>query len=414
MQKPTYVSLYVDDIDYAQDSLTVNLNDSLNEKKIPLTKDTLMSFKFGNTKNLTDSLYRTDIIERLNNISDALYILHLKLDSAFKFKSAETSGIIVNKGDSSYVANSLPTKNDSLKALKSLSQNRTIVKTDTIYIKDTETIEKPSSQNVIKQGDVEDIQKQLAENNEAIEQLKNQLNASQQSKTISKTDNVDVEKIISQISNENNKEIKKQLVANNEAITELKNQLSATQLSKTITKTDTVFIKDTVAIAKPSSQNTIKQGEEESAQKELVAKNDTIKQLKNQLKAIPPPKTITITDTIVIVKEQNKIVDTTSIIAYYKMGGTVPETSTINQIINVLQNNNVQKIEISGFTDSSGNSYINKKITDNRIDYILSKISPFIPASKIYTQNFGDSLASINIVAEERRVEIKIHYKIKE
>ncbi|MEA3451224.1 MAG: hypothetical protein U9Q83_04905, partial [Bacteroidota bacterium] len=170
------------------------------------------------------------------------------------------------------------------------------------------------------------------------------------------------------------------------------------------TKIDTVFIEK--AVPKTGNKNV------EILKKQLNFKNDTIFMLKKQLNNVP--KIITKIDTVFIENTADVIIDTTLIVAYYTSGKTIPDSNIVGKIINMLQNNKVQKIEISGFTDNSGGSYINKKITDTRINYIKSKISPFIAINKIYYQNFGDALASKNIVPEERRVEIKIYNNVKE
>ncbi|MFY8187311.1 MAG: hypothetical protein ACOVLC_05070 [Flavobacterium sp.] len=147
----------------------------------------------------------------------------------------------------------------------------------------------------------------------------------------------------------------------------------------------------------------------------LEAKNDSIGQLKKQLKVQKALKTKTIVDTMFVEKrveaETKQPIEPELITAKYALGKTVPTNDVFAQLIRILENKNVLKIELSGFTDSSGNVEINKHLTNKRLSYIHSKIQAFVPIDKIYMQNFGQAFASKDIKNEERKVDIKIYYK---
>ena len=95
-------------------------------------------------------------------------------------------------------------------------------------------------------------------------------------------------------------------------------------------------------------------------------------------------------------------IDTTLIVLYYDMGKTIPNSNALDTLDELLRNENIIKVEISGFTDASGNLSVNKKITDSRIKYIYEKVSSLVPIKKIFLQNFGETFASETIVPEER------------
>jgi outer membrane protein OmpA-like peptidoglycan-associated protein len=95
--------------------------------------------------------------------------------------------------------------------------------------------------------------------------------------------------------------------------------------------------------------------------------------------------------------------------AYYQIGQTQPNNEVVSMLEEVLKNNKILKVEISGYTDSTGNATVNRRITNTRINYIYNKITPLVPMDKIYIQNFGQNFASIMRVDEERRVEIRLY-----
>ncbi|MFZ6664664.1 hypothetical protein [Peijinzhouia sedimentorum] len=109
--------------------------------------------------------------------------------------------------------------------------------------------------------------------------------------------------------------------------------------------------------------------------------------------------------------EMEEKIDTTLIILYYEMGKTTSKSYSLESLNELLRNENITKIELSGYTDASGNKAINERITNSRINYMYSKISSYISVKKIFTQNFGKTFASETIIPEERKLEIRIFAK---
>lgn len=110
----------------------------------------------------------------------------------------------------------------------------------------------------------------------------------------------------------------------------------------------------------------------------------------------------------------NKEVENKNVfIAYYKLGRIQPadEKAFLLFLNERIGNDNIRKITLSGFTDSSGNANLNKRVTNKRLNYLLSKIIPMIAQEQVESYNFGDKFASEMVVQEERRVEIKIYLR---
>jgi len=241
------------------------------------------------------------------------------------------------------------------------------------------------------------LYRELLAKNETIEQLKSQLR-SQQS-VIYKKDTVTIikEVVISDSTTSDTIpelfELQQVLNAQNDTIEKLKTQLNIQQL--TDYKVDTIFITKEVAVPDPTP-DTIP--EFFALQRELAATNDTLQQLKGQLKK----------QQLIIQKR-----DTITFTAYFDSGKTRPknETELLKQIKTAVQNKQVEKVTLSGHTDIKGSAEINKKLTQQRLEYIHSKIKTIIPIESIFLQNFADTFASKTMVPEERRVEIQIFIK---
>ena len=241
------------------------------------------------------------------------------------------------------------------------------------------------------------LYRELLAKNETIEQLKSQLR-SQQS-VIYKKDTVTIIKeiIVSDSISDSIPglhALQQTLDDKNDTIQFLKYLLKHQQPIEYITDTVTIF-KD-ILVSDPTP-DTIP--EFFALQKELNAKNDTIQQLRTQLKKQPQP----------VVQKK----DTLTFIAYFDSGKIRPknETELLKQIKIAVQNKQVEKVILSGHTDSKGSAEINKKLTQKRLEYILTKIKTVIPIESIFLQNFADSFASKTFVPEERRVEIQIFIK---
>ena len=168
-------------------------------------------------------------------------------------------------------------------------------------------------------------------------------------------------------------------------------------------QSDTIATKKTVSL----EQSTVNSVQKDTTLKTL---KDSITLLKNKFALIETAKAIQ--DTVFVekimlapIKEVKKPVIFT---AYYDIGQTQPSNAILAEVIKVLPNLIIKKIELKGYTDSSGNPKINKKLTTKRIQYLYNKIMPLVSIDKIFIQNFGQTFAAKEVVEEERRVEIKI------
>ena len=240
------------------------------------------------------------------------------------------------------------------------------------------------------------LQQELLAKNATIEQLRNQLTNQQQAVPQVDTVTIIKEIIVSDsISDTISNSYKFQQIVDdkNDTIQFLKYLLKHQQPIEYITDTVTIF-KD-ILVSDPTP-DTIP--EFFALQKELNAKNDTIQQLRTQLKKPQP-----------VVQKK----DTITFIAYFDSGKTRPknEIELLKQIKIAVQNKQVEKVILSGHTDSKGSAEINKKLTQQRLEYIHSKIKTIIPIESIFLQNFADTFASKTMVPEERRVEIQIFIK---
>lgn len=181
----------------------------------------------------------------------------------------------------------------------------------------------------------------------------------------------------------------------NDTILFLINKLSNQQLQAQ--KADTVYINNDLIERQTEKEIIVRQN-----QPNLKLLQDTIQMLKSRLLAIDE-------------KDINKVAktDTTLLIAYYLLGDIKPidEDKLVQQITDLCRSKSVTKITLSGFTDSSGDKYINKEITNQRLNYLFKIISPLVAKDRVFFQNFGDVFASDIIVKDERRVEIRIYTK---
>lgn len=241
------------------------------------------------------------------------------------------------------------------------------------------------------------LQQELLAKNATIEQLRSQLMNQQQAVPQADTVTIIKEIVVSDsISDTISNSYKFQQIVDdkNDTIQFLKYLLKHQQPIEYITDTVTIFKEILVSDPTP---DTIP--EFFALQQELNAKNDTIQQLRTQLKKQPQP----------VVQKK----DTITFIAYFDSGKTRPknETELLKQIKIAVQNIEVEKVILSGHTDSKGSAEINKKLTQQRLEYILTKIKTVIPIESIFLQNFADTFASKTLVPEERRVEIQIFIK---
>lgn len=144
-------------------------------------------------------------------------------------------------------------------------------------------------------------------------------------------------------------------------------------------------------------------------EKELQIKNDSIQELNKRLLAKQVMKTDTVYKYKSSIEKVGIALDTVIVTAYYKIGQFQPNAGLLDSLNAVLKEKTIVKVEISGFTDSSGNAAINKRLTESRINYIYTRLKPFVSLNKVFVQNFGQTFASEESVAEERRVVVKVY-----
>lgn len=125
-------------------------------------------------------------------------------------------------------------------------------------------------------------------------------------------------------------------------------------------------------------------------------------------------------DTMALLRMKEKKVlktvptDTSLLVAFYGLGSIKPlyEDSLINMLKQSIKDDQISKITISGYTDSSGSEKINKEITNKRINYMMEILSQWIAVENIYVQNFGKTFSSDAKDSEQqRRLELKIFIK---
>ncbi|MBN2819450.1 MAG: hypothetical protein JXP36_10795 [Bacteroidales bacterium] len=359
----------------------------------------------------------------------------------------------------------LRTKNDAIAFLRKQVhelENNGSIKTDTIYVI-KETAKLPGDDS--RQTDLMTFQLIKAKD-EQIQMLQNQLNAMQTATAMTPQHTQITMEPPAQtglLGSQKTDHLTLQLLqAKNDTIFFLRTQLYNLRLQSTAKDTvimetggkdmqpliDTVIVgnegkvmqpaKDTVIVGneskvmQPAKDTVIVENESKDMQlaKEPVSEQETsdffqASQDTLQLLKVPVPsleeQIIPGIDTTVLSNMDKKdvpspaITDTILLVAYYEQGEIKPleEESILKQIKEFCSSKNVTKIELSGYTDSSGNELINKEITNTRLNYLFEKIIPWIAKEKVFFQNFGDAFASDRAVINERRIEIRIHTKLK-
>lgn len=199
--------------------------------------------------------------------------------------------------------------------------------------------------------------------------------------------------------------------AKNDTILFLRNKLQNLQLQPR--EIDTVYIE--------KEHKELQEGKEPAEKQEdtgVQALQDTINLLKTRVLKLEE-QILPGMDTTAPARQLEKdapytaTTDTTLLIAFYRLGEIKPleEESILLQIEELCRNKKVDRITLSGYTDSSGNAKINKEITNRRLNYLSEMIIPWIARDKIFYQNFGDTFASDMILITERKIEIRIFTK---
>ncbi len=428
-KKTNYVSLYVETVRPEVDSFVADTS------RLAMMKlaDTLVVFHTV----AGDSMIQKEELVLLEAVSDFLDEVHTRLDSIYYGTNADTLSP-ENRYPNRFPSDSLQLQRNTVL----LMNNKVVSQEQSPYKKEKATVEKRIPATELNQLDSEkrvDLTPQLTTTKDTVQVIKRQVEV-QRPQT--KTEPINVERVlpattISTREKENTTAMQQQLDAKDGTIQALERQLQTPPQSTV--KTERVYVdkmvpvvvsnttrtetsapakqeptkikKETVVVdqAVPVVVPVVAKSEPNAAMKqELQVKKDSIQQLKRLLQT----KQVTKTDTVYKVKESVQkavaTVDTTTITAFYKIGQRTPNAGFLDSLYTALEGKSIRKVEISGFTDSSGNAAINKRLTDARINYIYSKLNPYVAVHKVFIQNFGKTFASEAIIVEERRVEVKI------
>lgn len=196
-------------------------------------------------------------------------------------------------------------------------------------------------------------------------------------------------------------------------IKQLKAQLAAigNRQTKTITKTDTlIVVKEVLTPIKTdtSTNDSVHSAlidKLNSKTETIVLFADSIIHLRQHINQL-----IEKSEQDVIVQTSDN--DTVLLVANYAINKKRPLNET--QILDSFKQLNIDDIKtvlISGFTDISGNRTINRRITEKRLATMRSLLNDVgIDSKRIFIQNFADIYASKSIVEAERRLEILVVY----
>mgnify|MGYP005847164283 CR=1 FL=1 len=243
--------------------------------------------------------------------------------------------------------------------------------------------------------------------------LKTQRNNNNQNRKVVEKRNVIVPMVIPAGKNDNNEANDALLAAKNDTITYLKSQLN-TQLEAQNPNDSLSIQKSSTVVPMVVQNKTI----DSVGAENKTAINDTKQPVNNKVLAEPKVIQITTVDTVfvdrIVPEIKIETIPSTLFTAFYDLEKTTPNNINLDEVIQLLKTNNVIKVELSGFTDSTGNAAFNKQLTSKRMNYIQSTIKPFVPIEKIFIQNFGQTFASQKSLDEERKVEIRVYLKKEE
>ncbi|MDD3739189.1 MAG: hypothetical protein PHP31_07850 [Lentimicrobiaceae bacterium] len=196
-------------------------------------------------------------------------------------------------------------------------------------------------------------------------------------------------------------------------IKQLKAQLATigNRQTKTITKTDTlIIVKEVLTPTKTdtSTNDSVQRAlidELNSKTETIVLFTDSIIHLRQQINELNEKS-----EYDVIVQTADN--DTVLLVANYEINKKRPLNETqILDSFKQLNIDNIKTVLISGYTDVSGNRSINRRITEKRLAAMRLLLNDIgIDKKKIFIQNFADIYASKSIVEAERRLEILVIY----
>jgi outer membrane protein OmpA-like peptidoglycan-associated protein len=153
--------------------------------------------------------------------------------------------------------------------------------------------------------------------------------------------------------------------------------------------------------------------------KKSINFNDTVSSLNKALrnaekqtveKEVKQPKLVKKAEPKVIKKPA---FDTVQVDLLYDPGKKEPQNlSILKEALNELSKQNIYRIFISSYTDSSGNSMLNLSLSQKRVQEIKNYLtSAGVDNRLIFSQAFGEQYASNPILDRERRMEVEILVK---
>lgn len=469
VQEPSYVSLYVDNesqktdtialadtiMDKVKDSTSVYLTDTslVDETKLLVHTKTTK----GALETFPDSIFQYEVKKMLMAITDSIQQLNKQI---FELQNASKSDTVLrmNKSYNKQISDSIYSDFDCEKLLQSNNDNIALlnlqmaelkknadVKADTVYINN----EKSSLSSDANTSQL------LRSKKDSIYLLRSQL-LELKNKDSQKTEIVyvynETENTSDKQLQQSGTSVQKLLKVKDDTIQLLQNQLLNTQLHQS-QKDSILFLqnqlqnqrlqqaqKDSIRILQSRLQifqlqepeiDTVykeKEFKEMQASKNLLIKQkDADYQVLQDSLALYKSRLLNLEkeiqsgmDTMALLRMKEKKVlktvptDTSLLVAFYGLGSIKPlyEDSLINMLKQSIKDDQISKITISGYTDSSGSEKINKEITNKRINYMMEILSQWIDIENIYVQNFGKTFSSdVKDSEQQRRLELKIFIK---
>lgn len=369
--------------------------------------DTVLRVNKIYNKQISDSIYSDfDCEKLLQSNNDIIALLNLQMAELKKNANQKVDTIYINNERNSLSNDTktsplLRSKNDSIYLLRNQLlelKNKDSQKTEIVYVfKDPEKTS--DKQN---QGSETTIQKLLQVKDDTIQLLQSQLLHIQ----LHQSQKDSILFLQSQLQNQKLQQAQK------DSIQLLQSRLQKFQLQNP--QIDTVYIEKEFKELQASKNLLIKQkdADYQVLQDSLALYKSRLLNLEKEIQSGM--------DTMALLRMKEKKVlktvptDTSLLVAFYGLGSIKPlyEDSLINMLKQSIKDDQISKITISGYTDTSGSEKINKEITNKRINYMMEILSQWIAIENIYVQNFGKTFSSdVKDSEQQRRLELKIFIK---
>jgi hypothetical protein len=432
-QKPNYGSLYVATTPPEPTSFDTNSNLVLNKPTVAAI------IEFKKNVPIDDSLIHKEDLDMLAAVANFLQSMHSMLDTTY-FGSSTNAFMKDESNATFFISDSL-----YLKRTERYRLNNNVTILDQPIAKER----KDSNKKVVTETTLNQLEseKVVVSPNEVFTKNDTTFVSNRTTEIASRPNKIEEITISKQAvpesttngqAKEANKKMQQQLGAKDVTIQALERQL---QFQATpATKTEVIYVDKSVPVVvykNKTQENTspikqestkavpktvdedvplavpipllVKNDTNQVMEKELQIKNDSIQELNKRLLAKQEMKIDTVYKYKSSIEKVGVALDTVIVTAYYKIGQFQPNAGLLDSLNVVLKEKTIVKVEISGFTDSSGNAAINKRLTESRINYIYTRLKPYVALNKIFVQNFGQTFASEESVAEERRVVVKVY-----